>query len=42
VAGSNPRIDAALARREAIGRFLCQPADTRVRLADSISALAAL
>jgi FliI/YscN family ATPase len=41
-AGSNPRIDAALARREAIGRFLCQPADTIVRCADAIQALTAL
>jgi FliI/YscN family ATPase len=42
VAGSNPRVDAALGRREAIDRFLCQPADTGVRLADAVSALAAL
>jgi FliI/YscN family ATPase len=42
VAGSNARIDQALARREAIGRFLCQPADMDVRLADAIAALAAL
>ena len=41
-AGSNPRIDAALAKREAIGQFLCQPADTRVRLADAIASLGAL
>jgi FliI/YscN family ATPase len=41
-AGSNPRIDTALAKRDAIGRFLCQPADTSVRLADAISELAAL
>src|SRR5213076_1042846 len=25
--GTNPRIDAALERREAIGAFLCQPSD---------------
>ena len=37
-----PRIDTALARREAIGRFLCQSADTSGRLADAIDALAAL
>ncbi len=37
VAGSNPRIDAAFARREAIRAFLCQPADTHVRLADAIT-----
>ena len=42
VAGSNPRIDTALAHRDAIGRFLCQPADTAGRLTDSIQALAAL
>jgi FliI/YscN family ATPase len=42
VAGSNPRIDAALARREAIGGFLCQAADTGGRLTDAITALAAL
>jgi flagellar biosynthesis/type III secretory pathway ATPase len=42
VAGSNPRIDAALARRETIGRFLCQPADTGGRLTDAIAALTAL
>jgi flagellum-specific ATP synthase len=42
VAGSNPRVDAALARREAIGRFLCQSADTGVRMADAIAALGAL
>jgi len=41
-AGSNPRIDAALAHRDAIGRFLCQPADTSVRLADAIRSLGAL
>jgi flagellar biosynthesis/type III secretory pathway ATPase len=42
VPGSNPRIDAALARREAIGRFLCQPADMAGRLTDAITALHAL
>jgi FliI/YscN family ATPase len=41
-AGSNPRVDAALARREAIGSFLCQSADTSVRLADAVGALSAL
>ena len=39
VPGTNPRIDAALARREAINRFLCQPADSTGRLADAIAAL---
>ena len=42
VPGSNPRVDAALARREAIARFLCQPADTADRLADALRALNAL
>jgi FliI/YscN family ATPase len=42
VPGSNPRIDAALLRREAIARFLCQPADMGVRLADAVGALRAL
>ena len=36
VPGSNPRIDAALARRDAIDAFLCQPADTAGRLADAL------
>jgi flagellum-specific ATP synthase len=39
VAGSNPRIDAALARRDAIDRFLCQPADTSCGLADAVAGL---
>jgi flagellum-specific ATP synthase len=42
VPGSNPRIDSALAHRDAIGRFLCQSADTNGRLADAITALQAL
>jgi flagellar biosynthesis/type III secretory pathway ATPase len=42
VPGSNPRIDTALARREFISRFLCQPADIPVRLADALDALNAL
>src|SRR5262245_14544334 len=42
VAGSTPRIDAALAKKDAIGRFLCQPADHGGRLADAVSALFAL
>jgi len=40
--GTNPRIDAALDRREAINRLLCQPADTDVRLADAIDQLKTL
>jgi FliI/YscN family ATPase len=42
VAGSSARIDTALARREAVGKLLCQSADTSVRLADSIGALSTL
>jgi FliI/YscN family ATPase len=42
VAGSNPRIDTALAKRDAIGRFLCQPPDMAVRLSDNSAALQAL
>jgi len=42
VPGSNPRIDTALARRDAIDRFLCQPADTAGRLSDALDALNAL
>ena len=42
VAGSNPRIDNALARRDAITRFLCQAADTRVRMPDALAALGTL
>ena len=33
VRGSNLRIDAALDRREAVGRFLCQASDTTIDLA---------
>ncbi len=42
VAGANPRVDTALAKRDAIERFLCQPADTAGRLTDAIAALAAI
>jgi flagellum-specific ATP synthase len=42
VAGSNPRVDAALGRRAALTQFLCQPADTGDRLADAVRALGAL
>jgi len=42
VPGSNARIDAALARKDAVNQFLCQPADTQGRLTDAISALKAL
>jgi len=40
--GTNPRIDTALEKREAINRFLCQPADTDVRLTDAIDAVKAI
>jgi flagellum-specific ATP synthase len=42
VPGSNPRIDAALTRREAIGGLLRQSAGALVTLEESISALGAL
>lgn len=42
VPGSNPRIDTALAKRDALNRFLCQPADTAGTLAEAIAALQAL
>jgi FliI/YscN family ATPase len=42
VEGSNPRIDQARARREAIERFLCQESDTLCRFNDSVEALGAL
>ena len=42
VPGSNPRIDNALAHRDAVNRFLCQPADMGGRLTDAIEALIGL
>jgi FliI/YscN family ATPase len=39
VSGSNLRIDAALARREALAAFLCQPADTPCGFPDALVAL---
>ncbi len=42
VPGSNARIDAAFAHREAVDAFLCQPADTTGRSTDAIDALQAL
>ncbi len=42
VAGSSPAIDAALARREAIRAFLCQPADTLCGYTDALAGLTAL
>ncbi len=42
VPGSSARIDMALARREAIGRFLCQPSDVAGSLPDAIAALGAI
>jgi FliI/YscN family ATPase len=40
--GANPRIDAALERRDALQNFLCQQADTLCGYADARSALDAL
>jgi FliI/YscN family ATPase len=42
VEGTNPRIDQARARRDAINKFLCQESDTLCRFSDSVTALAAL
>jgi FliI/YscN family ATPase len=42
VAGSNPRIDEARAKREAIAAFLCQDAGTLCGLTDAIDSLGAL
>jgi flagellar biosynthesis/type III secretory pathway ATPase len=39
VAGSNPRVDEALARRGQIEAFLKQPADVACSLDESIAAL---
>ena len=38
--GANPRLDAALDRRETLGGFLCQLADTPCRYADALDSLA--
>jgi FliI/YscN family ATPase len=40
--GSNPRIDQALERRDAVGQFLCQSADDAVPFRDAVGALEAL
>jgi flagellum-specific ATP synthase len=42
VAGSSPRIDGALARREAIEQFLCQTPDTAGPLSSAVAALESL
>jgi FliI/YscN family ATPase len=42
VPGSNPRIDTALAKRDSIGRFLCQTAESSGSLNEAIAALTAL
>jgi FliI/YscN family ATPase len=42
VSGSNPRIDEARRRREAIDAFLCQSSDTLCSFADAVAALEAL
>jgi flagellum-specific ATP synthase len=42
VKGSNPRIDTALERRDAVAGYLCQPADMGGSLPDAIGALHAI
>jgi FliI/YscN family ATPase len=42
VPGSNPRVDAAFARREAIDAFLRQPVDAQCSMTEAMEALAAL
>jgi flagellum-specific ATP synthase len=42
VPGSNPRVDAAFARREAIDAFLRQPVDTQCSMTEAVEALATL
>ena len=42
LAGSNPRVDEALAKRDRIETFLKQPADLKVGLAESIAELQAI
>ncbi|HWI18353.1 MAG TPA: EscN/YscN/HrcN family type III secretion system ATPase, partial [Vicinamibacterales bacterium] len=42
VKGSNPRIDTALDRRDAVNGFLCQASDTRGSLPDALGALHAI
>lgn len=42
VPGTQPELDRALARREALRAFLCQSSDTVCGLADAVDALAAL
>ncbi len=39
VPGTNPRIDQAIERRDAVEAFLCQPSDTTCRYADALDAL---
>ncbi len=42
VPGSNPRIDEAMGKREALEAFLCQPPDALMPVAESLAALQAL
>jgi flagellar biosynthesis/type III secretory pathway ATPase len=42
VPGSNPRIDDARAKRDAINGFLCQSADTLCGFTDAVQALTSL
>ena len=39
VQGSTPRIDQALARRDQVAGFLCQPSDTLIGFTDSVAAM---
>jgi flagellum-specific ATP synthase len=38
--GANPRLDAALDRRETLNSFLCQRSDTPCRYSDALDSLA--
>jgi flagellum-specific ATP synthase len=42
VAGANPRLDAALSKRDGLAALLCQPADTPCGYTDALAALGAL
>jgi flagellum-specific ATP synthase len=42
VSGANPRVDAALERRDPLRTFLCQPADTLCRYPDALESLRAV
>jgi flagellar biosynthesis/type III secretory pathway ATPase len=42
VAGTNPTLDDAIARRDALRAFLCQPADTLCGFSDAVEHLTGL